>query len=101
MYILYFGCLATNLLDFFINTLLCVAMVSKLAMHILQKVCLCAADYNLGYTNKTLFTLIAFDYLILTFKVQRSAKNTQTVEHYFSLLVIDRLHEHIQVLLEK
>ena len=75
MYILYFGCLATNLLVFFINTLLCVAMVTKLAMYILQKVCLCAAGYNLGYMNKTLFAFIASDYLILTFKVKRAAKN--------------------------
>ena len=77
MYILYFGCLATNILDFFINTLLCVAMVTKSAMHILQNVCLCAADCYLGYMNKTLFSLIAFDYLILTFKVNRSAKITR------------------------
>ena len=34
--ILYYGYLATNLL-FFINTLLCAAMVTKLAMYILQK----------------------------------------------------------------
>ena len=27
--------------------------------------------------NKILFTLIAFDYLILTFKVKRPAKNTR------------------------
>ena len=53
-------------------------MVAKLAMYnILQNVCLCAADCNLGYMNKTLFTLIAVDYLILTFKVKRSAKNTK------------------------
>ena len=77
MHILYFGCLATNLLDFFINTLLCVAMVTMLAMYILQKVCFCAAGYNLGSMDITLFTLIAYDYLILTFKVKRSAKNTR------------------------
>ena len=77
MYILYFGCLATNLLDFFINTLPCVAMVTKSEMYNLQKVCLCTADCNLGYMNKTLFTLIAFDFLILIFKVKRSAKNTR------------------------
>ena len=63
---------------FFINTLLCVARATKLAMYILQKVCLCAADYNLGYINKTLSSLIAFDYLILTFKVKRLAKKYQT-----------------------
>ena len=74
MHILYFGCQATNLLVFFINTLLCVAMVTMLAMYILQNVCLFAADCNLDYMNKTLFTLIDFDYLILTFKVKRSAK---------------------------
>ena len=67
MYILYFGCLATNLLDFFINTLLRVAMVTELAMFILRKVSLCAAGCNLGCMNKTLFAFIAFDYLILTF----------------------------------
>ena len=91
MYILYFGCLATNSLDCFVNTLLCatnsldcfvntllcVAMAAKLAMYILQKVCLCAAGYNLGYMNKTLFACIAFGYLILTFKVKRAAKNTR------------------------
>ena len=49
-------------------------MVTKLAMYILQKLCLCAAGYNLGYMNKTLFAFIAFDYLILTFKVKREAK---------------------------
>ena len=62
---------------FFINTLLCGAMVTKLAMFILQKVFSCAAVYNLDYMNKTLFAFIAFDYLILTFKVKRSAKNTR------------------------
>ena len=35
-------------------------MVTKLAMYILQKVCLCAADCNLGDMNKTLFNFIAF-----------------------------------------
>ena len=75
MYILYFGSLATNLLDLYKHTF-CVAMVTKLAMYILQKICLCAADCNLGSINKTLFILIAFDYLILTFKVNGSAKNT-------------------------
>ena len=49
-------------------------MVTKLAMYILQKVCLCAAGYDLGYMNKILFVLIAFDYLILTFKVKRAVK---------------------------
>ena len=43
-------------------------------MYILQKFCLCAAGCNLGYMDNTLFTLIAFDYLIYTFKVMRSAK---------------------------
>ena len=52
-------------------------MVTKLAMYILQRVCLCAAGYNLGYMNKTLFAFIAFDYLILTFKVKRAAENTR------------------------
>ena len=76
MHIFYFGCLATNLLNFFINTLLCVAMVTMLAMYILQQMWLRAADWNLGYMNKILFTSIAFDYLKLNFKVNRSAKNT-------------------------
>ena len=52
-----------------------VAMVTVLAMYILQNVWLCAADCNLGFMNKTLFTFIAFDYLILTFKAKRSVKN--------------------------
>ena len=52
-------------------------MVTMLAMFILQKVCLCAAYCYLDYINKFLFTVIAFEYLILTFKVKRSAKNTR------------------------
>ena len=40
-------------------------MVTMLTMYIIQKVCLCAADCNLGYMDITLFTLIAFDYLML------------------------------------
>ena len=52
-------------------------MVTKLAMYILQKECLCAADCNLGYMNQTMLTLIAFDHLILPFKFKRSAKNTR------------------------
>ena len=56
MHILYFGCLATNLLDFFKNILLCVAMVTMLAMYVLQKIGLCAADCYIGYMNKTMFT---------------------------------------------
>ena len=46
-------------------------MVTMLAMYILQKLCLCAAGCNLSYT------IIAFDYLILTFKVKKSPKNTR------------------------
>ena len=41
---LYFGCLATDLLNFFINTLLCVAMVTMLVNDIPQNVLLCAAE---------------------------------------------------------
>ena len=52
-------------------------MVTKLAMYILQKVCLWAAGCNLGYMNRILFALITYDYLILTFKVKRSAKKYQ------------------------
>ena len=44
MHNLYFGCLATNFLDFFINTLLCVAMVTMLVKDIPPKVSLRAAD---------------------------------------------------------
>ena len=51
----------------FINTLLRIAIVTKLAMSILRKVFLRAAACNLGYMNKTLFALFVFDYLILTF----------------------------------
>ena len=43
---LYFGCLATDLLDFFIYTLLCVAMVTVLVKDVPQNVSLRAADYN-------------------------------------------------------
>ena len=46
MHNLYFGCLATDLLDFFINTLLCVAMATMLVKDIAQNVLLCAADCN-------------------------------------------------------
>ena len=46
MHILYFGCLATDLFDFFINTLLCVAMVTMLVKDIPQNVSLSAADFN-------------------------------------------------------
>ena len=53
-------------------------MVTMLAIYIIQKVCLCSADCDLGYMNKALFTLIAFDYFILTFKVKRSAKIPDT-----------------------
>ena len=44
MHNLYFGCLAKDLLDFFINTLLCVAMVTMLVKDIPQNVLLPAAD---------------------------------------------------------
>ena len=49
-------------------------MVTMLAMYILQKVCFCAAYCTLGYMNKTLFTLIAFDYLIFTLKSRGQRK---------------------------
>ena len=38
MHILRFGCIATDLLDFFINSLLCVAMETELVNDILQNV---------------------------------------------------------------
>ena len=46
MHNLYFGCLATDLFDFFINTLLCVAMATMLVKAIPQNVSLRAADCN-------------------------------------------------------
>ena len=48
MHILYFTCLATDLLDFFFkkNTLLYVAMVTMLVKDTLQNVSLCAAYCN-------------------------------------------------------
>ena len=46
MHILYFGCLATDILDFFINILLCVAMVTMLVKEIPPNVSICAADCN-------------------------------------------------------
>ena len=46
MHILRFVCLATDLLDFFINSLLCVAMVIELVNDNLQNVWLCATDCN-------------------------------------------------------
>ena len=52
-------------------------MLTMLAMYIIQDVCLCGADFDLGYMNKTLFTLTALEYLIFTFKVKRSEKNTR------------------------
>ena len=51
-------------------------MVTLLAMYILQKMWLCAADCTLDYMYTILFTSIAFDYLLLIFKVNRSVKNT-------------------------
>ena len=74
MHILRFGCLATDLLFFFINSLLCVAMVTELVNDILQNIWLCATDCNYLYMNKTLFALNAVDHLILIFKVNRSPK---------------------------
>ena len=59
---------------FFINTLLCVAMVAMWVKNISQNVSLSAAYCHEVYMNRTMFTLIAFDYLILTFKVKRSGK---------------------------
>ena len=56
--------------QFFINTILCVTMATTLVTDILQNVWLCAADYNEVYMNRTLFILIAFNYLILTFKAK-------------------------------
>ena len=46
VHILYFCCLATNLLDIFINTRLCVTLVTILVKDILQIVWLCTTDCN-------------------------------------------------------
>ena len=46
MHILYLGCLATILVDFLTNPLLCVAMITMLVKDILQNVWLYAADCN-------------------------------------------------------
>ena len=48
-------------------------MATTLITDILQNVWLCAADYNEVYMNRALFILIAFNYLLLTFKAKRSA----------------------------
>ena len=74
MHILYFGCLATDLFDFFINRLLYVAMVTILVKAIPQNVSLSAAYCYKVYMNRNMFTLISFDYLIFTFKIKRSRK---------------------------
>ena len=50
-------------------------MATTLVTDILQNVWLYAADYNQVYMSRALFILIAFNYLILTFKAKRSAKN--------------------------
>ena len=55
MHILYFGCLATDLLDFFINTLLCVAMVTMWVKNNPQNVSLSAAYCHEVYMNRTFF----------------------------------------------
>ena len=49
-------------------------MVTMWVKNIPQNVSLSAAYCHEVYMNKTMFTLIAFDYLILTFKVKRSGK---------------------------
>ena len=59
-----------------------------LAMHILQKVWLCTADYNSGYMNKTKFTLIALDYLILAFKEEVSEKFLIFLENLIFLISV-------------
>ena len=46
MHILYFGCLATELLNFFINAQLYVAMITKLVKDIPQNVSLCVVGCN-------------------------------------------------------
>ena len=74
MHILRFSCLATDLLCFFINSLLCVAMITELVNDILQNIWLCATDCNYLYMNKILFVLNAVDHLVLIFKVNRSPK---------------------------
>ena len=68
MHILYLGCQATNLLDFYsLNTLIFIAMVTMLSKDILQNLWLYEADCNLVYMNRILFILFVFN-----FKVKRS-----------------------------
>ena len=50
-------------------------MATSLVTDILKNVWLYAAGYNQVYMNRTLFILILFNYLVLTFKAKRSAKN--------------------------
>ena len=52
-------------------------MVTMLVKDIPQDVWLCADDCNQVYMNKTLIPLNAFDYWILSFKVNRPVKNTR------------------------
>ena len=58
-------------------------MLTMLVKDILQNARLCAADCNLIYMNKTLFNLIAFTYLIVTFKVKVSKKYQIFLENLF------------------
>ena len=74
MHILYFGCLATDLLDFFYKLTILCCYGNYVGEGYPQNVSLSAAYCYLVYMNRTLFSLIAFDYLILTFKVKRSRK---------------------------
>ena len=52
-------------------------MVTMLAKDLPPNVSLCAADCNKVSMDRTMLTKIAFDYLILTFKVKMSAENTR------------------------
>ena len=56
MHILRFGCLATDLLDFFykLTTLRCYGN-TELVNDILQNIWLCATDCNYVFMNKTIF----------------------------------------------
>ena len=75
MHFLYFDCLATNLFDcFYKHTTLCCY-----GNHVGEGYPIkCIVIYSLLllsiHEHRSKFTLIVFDYLILTFKVKRSGK---------------------------
>ena len=55
-------------------------MITELENDVLQNVWLCATVCNYVNMNKSLFALNAFNQLILTFKIYRSAKIPEILE---------------------